>query len=98
VLGRRHVLGQVEIVEAKAVGDGGDADIEVIGQAGQNRLLILQDRGQGGGVGQVGGAGREGGVRDLARVDAGDRKACLREQFGSQMADLSKAENGDLCE
>ena len=85
-------------MKTKAVGNGGDADIEMIGKTGQNRLLTLEDRGQRILVCQVGRLCRERTARNLARIDAGDGKACLGEQFCGQMAHLSEAENGNLVE
>ena len=95
---RRHVFGEIEVMQPERVRHTRHRLVECIRQAGQHRVLALQRATQGLGVGDVDDARRQRrGVRG-AQVDWRHGKTRFVQQLCGQVTDLAEAKNGNLVQ
>ena len=98
-LGGRHIFGQVEIVNARAMGRFCHIHIQMVGQAGQDGLYPTEFGGHCFLRGQVGVFDRKG--KSFPRgmnIVAGHIETGLVEQYRRQLSDLAKPQYSDVFE
>jgi hypothetical protein len=86
MLGRQHVLGEVEVVDAQRVSRRCDRLVERVWQGGQNRLLLAERRLRRGDIAEVRHMHGEGRAGDRARVESRYLESRIDEELCGEMA------------
>ena len=93
VLRGRHILGEVEIMQAERMGDARDALVERVRQTGQHGVLSLERGTQGSRISDLERPHGEGRDDPGAIVEGGDLETRSVQKLRSEVSDLAETEH-----